>query len=143
MKASKAKLGRICFIRLAENDDLLETIKKEAEENSISSAAFILIGALKDAVLGCYKGGEYVYSHLSGPMEISSCSGNIALDEKGETVVHAHLVVSNEKAEAFGGHLMKGSHVGPTAELVLFEAEGASLRRTFDERTKLKLLDLG
>jgi hypothetical protein len=128
---------------MMENDDLLETIKKSAEDNSISSAAFILIGALKDAVLGCYKNGEYTYSHLNGPMEISSCSGNIALDENGETVVHAHLVVSNEKAEAFGGHLMKGSHVGPTAELVLFEAKGVSLRRTFDERTKLKLLKLG
>jgi predicted DNA-binding protein with PD1-like motif len=128
---------------MMENDDLLETIKKKAEENSINSAAFILIGALKDAVLGCYNKGEYSYSHFNGPMEIASCSGNIALDEKGETVVHAHLVVSNEKAEAFGGHLMKGSHVGPTAELVLFEVKGATLRRTFDERTKLKLLELG
>jgi predicted DNA-binding protein with PD1-like motif len=128
---------------MMEDEDLLETIKKSAEENGINSAAFILIGALKDAVLGCYKNGEYTYSHFNGPMEISSCSGNIALDEKGETVIHAHLVVSNEKAEAFGGHLMPGSHVGPTAELVLFEANAASLRRTFDERTKLKLLRLG
>jgi hypothetical protein len=126
-----------------EDDDLLETIKKAAEENRINSGAFILIGALKDAVLGCYKNGEYTYSHFNGPIEIASCSGNIALDENGETVVHAHLVVSNEKAEAFGGHLAKGSHVGPTAELVLFEAAGVSLRRTFDGRTKLKLLELG
>jgi hypothetical protein len=128
---------------MMEDDDLLETIKKSAEENGVNSAAFILIGALKDAVLGCYKNGEYTYSHFNGPMEISSCSGNIALDEKGEVIVHAHLVVSNEKAEAFGGHLMRGSHVGPTAELVLLEANAASLRRTFDERTKLKLLRLG
>jgi len=75
-------------------------------------------------------------------MEIASCSGNVAVDEKGEVIVHAHLVVSNEKAEAFGGHLMKGSHVGPTAELVLFEAIGADLRRTFDDKTKLRLLKL-
>jgi predicted DNA-binding protein with PD1-like motif len=140
---SKANVGRICFVRMIEDDDLLETIKKRAEENGISSAAFILIGALKDVVLGCYKKGEYTYNHLSGPMEIASCSGNIALDEKGETIVHAHIVVSNEKAEAFGGHLMKGSHVGATAELVLFEAAGASLRRVFNEKTKLKLLELG
>lgn len=138
----KANIGRICFVRMVEGDDLLETIKRSAEENDIKAGAFTSIGALKDVVLGCYKNGEYVYTRFDGPMEIASCSGNVAVDEKGEVIVHAHLVVSNEKAEAFGGHLMKGSHVGPTAELVLFEAIGADLRRTFDDKTKLRLLKL-
>jgi hypothetical protein len=128
---------------MAEGDDLLETIKKSAEQNKIKAAAFTLIGALKNVVLGCYKDGDHVYTRLGGPLEIASCLGNIAVDEKGEVAVHAHLVVSNEKAEAFGGHLVKGTHVGPTAELMLFEAAGADLRRTFDDRTKLKLLKLG
>jgi predicted DNA-binding protein with PD1-like motif len=51
--------------------------------------------------------------------------------------------VSNEKGEAFGGHLMKGSHVGPTAELMILEASGMVLQRALDEKTKLKLLKLG
>jgi len=138
----KANVGRICFVRMVEGDDLLETIKRSAEENDIKAGAFTSIGALKDVVLGCYKNGEYIYARFDGPMEIASCSGNVAVDEKGEVIVHAHLVVSNEKAEAFGGHLMKGSHVGPTAELVFFEAIGADLRRTFDDKTKLRLLKL-
>ena len=137
-----ANVGRICFVRMAEGDDLLEMIKKSAEENGIRAAAFTLIGALRDVVLGCYSNKEYVYTRLDGPLEIASCTGNIALDEKGEVVVHSHLVVSNEKGEAFGGHLMKESHVGPTAELMLFEATGIDLRRVFDDRTKLKLLKL-
>lgn len=139
----KAKVGRICFVRMAEGDDLLETIKKSAEENGIRAAAFSLIGALSSVVLGCYKNGEYIHTRLDGPLEIASCIGNIALDDKGEVVVHSHLVVSNEKAEAFGGHLMNGSHVGPTVELMLFEADDADLRRAFDDKTKLKLLKLG
>jgi hypothetical protein len=65
--------------------------------------------------------------------------GNIAVDEKGEVMIHAHVVVSNEKGEAFGGHLMKRSHVGATAELVMIEAVGVNLQRIFDEKTKLKL----
>jgi predicted DNA-binding protein with PD1-like motif len=139
----RAIVGHICFVRMAEGDDLLETIKKSAEENGIKAGVFTLIGALKNVVLGCYKSGEYISTLLEGPMEIASCNGNIAVDEKGDVTVHAHLVVSNEKAEAFGGHLMKGSHVGPTAELMLFEASDAGLRRTFDEKTKLRLLKLG
>lgn len=139
----KANLGRVCFVRMAEGDDLLETIKKSAEQNRMKAAAFTLIGALKNVVLGCYKDGDYVYTRLGGPLEIASCLGNIAVDEKGEVVVHAHLIVSNEKAEAFGGHLVKGAHVGPTAELMLFEVTGADWRKAFDEKTKLKLFKLG
>lgn len=143
MRMLKANVGRICFVRMAEGEDLLDTIKKSAEESGMKAGTFTLIGALKNVVLGCYKNGQYVYTRLEGPMEIASCTGNIAVDEKREVVVHSHLVVSNEKAEAFGGHLMKGSLVGPTAELMLVEATGADLLRMFDDKTKLKLLKLG
>ena len=139
----QAKVGKICFARFAENDDVLETIKKNAHENNVKSGALILIGALKHAVLGCYRNGQYVNTELEGHMEIASCMGNIAFDEKGETIVHAHMVVSNEKGEAFGGHLMKDCLVGPTAELVLIEAAGLKLQRALDEKTNLKLLKLG
>jgi predicted DNA-binding protein with PD1-like motif len=127
---------------MSEGDDLLETIKKSAEENGVRAAAFTLIGALKNVVLGCYKDGEYVYTRLNGPIEIASCIGNIAVDEKDDVVVHAHLVASNVKGEASGGHLMKGSIVGPTAELMVFEVTGADWRRAFDGKTKLKLFKL-
>lgn len=139
----KARIGAIYFSRLLENEDLLEAIKNRAEECKVSAGAFILIGALKKAVMGLYKAGEYKCIELDGPFEIGSCMGNIAVDEKGEVIIHAHLVVSNDKGEAFGGHLMKGSKVEPMAELMLFEAIGIDLRRSFDEKTKLKLLKLG
>jgi predicted DNA-binding protein with PD1-like motif len=138
----KADVGRICIVRLHEGTDLLETIKTSAEENGIKAGIFTLIGALRNVVMGCYKNGEYVHTRLEGPMEIASCMGNIAVDEKGEVMIHAHLVVSNEKGEAFGGHLMKGSLVEPMAELMVVEATGVDLQRVFDEKTKLKLLKL-
>jgi len=50
-------------------------------------------------------------------------------------VIHAHVIVSDAKGAAFGGHLMKDSHVCATAELVIIEALGVELRRTFDEKT--------
>jgi uncharacterized protein len=139
----EGKIGKICFARLSENDDLSESIKKAAEESGVKAGALILIGALKQAVLGCYKQGEYINTELKGHVEIASCMGNIAHDEKGETVIHAHIVVSNEKGEAFGGHMMKGCLVGPTAELVMVEATDLNLERAFDEKTKIKLLRLG
>jgi predicted DNA-binding protein with PD1-like motif len=137
------KVGRICFSRLSEGEDLAEAIKKRAEESGIKAGMFLLIGTLKEVVLGYYKDGQHQPIRLDGPLEIASCTGTIAVDEKGEVAVHAHVVVSNEKGEAFGGHLMKDSHVGIFAELALIEALGVNLQRVYDEKLKLKLLELG
>jgi predicted DNA-binding protein with PD1-like motif len=138
----EGRVGKIFFARLREDEDLAESIKRNAEESRVKAGIFMLIGALKCAVLGCYREGEYITTKLEGPLEVASCTGNIAVDEKGQTAIHAHMVVSNEKCQAFGGHLMKGCHVGPTAELVIIEAAGIDLRRRYDEKTKLKLLKL-
>ena len=139
----EGQVGRICFSRIFEDEDLVEAIKKRVEEGDVKAGVFILIGTLKKAVLGYYKGGEYKLIQLDGPLEIASCMGNIAVNEQGKIIVHPHVVVSNEKSEAFGGHLMKGSLVGATAELVVFEGVGVNLRRAFDEKNKLNLLKLG
>jgi predicted DNA-binding protein with PD1-like motif len=139
----KGQIGRICFSRIFEDEDLAEAVKKRVEESDVKAGVFILIGSLKKAVLGYYKEGEYKPVELDGPLEIASCMGNIAVNEKDEIIVHPHIVVSNEKSEAFGGHLMKGSFVGATAELVIVEGVGVKLLRAFDEKTKLNLLKLG
>jgi len=138
----EGNVGRICFYRLPENEDLTEGIKKRAEKSNIKAGMLIVIGSLKEAVLGHYKDGRYKSVHIDGPVEIASCMGNVAIDENGEVIIHAHVVVSNEEGEAFGGHLMKDSHVGVMAELVIIEAKGIILQRIFDEKTKLRPLKL-
>jgi hypothetical protein len=136
------KAGKTVFSRLLENEDLFESVKKRAEASGIRAGFFILIGTVKHVTIGFYKEGKYETIRLEGPLEVVSCTGNVAVDEKGEVMIHAHVVVSNEKGEAFGGHLMKGSEVGATAELVLVEAVGAEVHRVHDEKTKLNLLKL-
>lgn len=136
----KGKVGKTVFSRLLEDEDLAESIKRQAEMNGIEAGFFILIGSVKHATLGYYKEGKYETICLEGPLEVASCTGNVAVDEKGEVVIHAHIVVSNERGESFGGHLMKGCEVGATAELVMVEALGVKVQRVYDEKTKLKLL---
>jgi len=138
----KGNVGRICFARILEGEDLAEAIKKRAEESTIRSGMFNVIGTLKEATLGFYKEGQYQSVWVNGPLEIASCMGNVGVDAKGEVLIHAHLVVSNEKGEAFGGHLMKDSHVGAAAELVIIEATGVNLQKVFDPKTKLNLWKL-
>lgn len=138
----EGKIGRIFFSRMIEGEDLAEAIKERAEKSKVEAGLIMVIGSLKKVVLGYYREGEYKYIQLDGPLEIASCTGNIAIDEKGETIIHAHIVVTDESGKAFGGHLMRGSVVGVTAELAIIEALGLNLQRAFDEKTKLKLLKL-
>lgn len=137
------KTGKIVFSRFLEGEELAESIKRQAEINRVRAGYFIIIGSLKRVALGYYKDGKYETIRLEGPLEVASCTGNIVVDEKSEIVVHAHIVVSNEKCEAFGGHLMKGSKVGATAESVMVEAKGVDIQKVYDEKTKLKLWKLG
>jgi predicted DNA-binding protein with PD1-like motif len=139
----EGKIGKIIFSRIKTDEDLAEAIKERVEKSRVKAGVIIAIGSLKSATLGYYREGEYKYIRLDGPLEIASCMGNIAVDENSDVVVHAHVVVTNEKGEAFGGHLMKDSPVGATAELIIIEGDGINLRRVLDEKTKLKLLDLG
>lgn len=138
----EGRIGRIIFFRIKTDEDLAEAIKERAKKSDVKAGFLIAIGSLKSATIGYYKEGTYKYIHLDGPLEIASCTGNIAVDENSETIIHAHIVVTDEKGEAFGGHLMKGSPVGATAELVMIEALGANLKRFLDKATNLKLLDL-
>ncbi|NIO36336.1 DUF296 domain-containing protein [Candidatus Bathyarchaeota archaeon] len=135
----KGRIGNIHFFRLRQGEDLLEAIKSRVQKCSVRAGIFLLIGTLKNAVLGYFKEGRYIPIKLDGPLEIASCIGNVAISEKGEIMVHAHLVVADEKGGAFGGHLMNGSIVDVTAELAVIEGAGVSLTRELDEKTGLRL----
>lgn len=138
MEIHESKIGRIFFARLTEDEDLLEAITLRAKRAKITAGFFILIGALKKAKLGFYREQEYKPIEISEPVEIVSCIGNISV--KGEELmVHAHISISNEKGEAFGGHLLPGCVVSVNAELVLVEVADLRLQRVFDEKTKLHL----
>lgn len=137
------QMSRIYFARMLEDEDLLDGIKTKVEESRVNAGAFIAIGTVKNVVLGFYENGQYKYIRKDEPLEIASCVGNIAVNEQNEVIVHAHITVSDAKGAAFGGHLMKGSRVGATAELMLIETTSVALIRTLDPKTNLNLLKLG
>lgn len=139
MEMLNARTRNIAFARLAEDDELLNSVTKVAEKAKINAGFFFLIGTLKKARLGFFHEGKYETIEMNQPLEIVSCLGNISLKE-GKVFAHAHIAVSDEKARVFGGHVMPECIIGVTGELVLVEASGVRLVREFDEKTKLSLL---
>jgi predicted DNA-binding protein with PD1-like motif len=143
LNQTESKTGRTVFVRLYENDDLLNAVKKAAEENKIHVGFFFLIGTVKRAVLGFYRDCRYSQIQVAGPLEVVSCMGNISAKEDGELVAHAHIAVGNEEGQMFGGHLLPGCTVDITGELVLVETPDAKLKRAFSEKLNLHLWSLG
>ena len=141
MDVCESKIGRVVFARLSEGEDLLQSVTQIAEHANVSAGFFFLIGTLKKANLGFFRDGKYETRERDAPVEIVSCLGNISIKEE-KAFAHAHIVVSDEKANAYGGHVMPKCLIGVTGELALIETTGFRLSRRFDEKTKLFLLSM-
>jgi len=141
---AEAPVKRILFYRLRGGEDLLDAIKRRAEEGGVESGVFMAIGALRRASFGYFMGSrrEYKKIVLDRQVELLSCVGDISKREDGETVVHAHIVVGDEDGRAYGGHLMEGSIIAEMVELAILDAPNLKLKRTLDPRTGLYLLKL-
>jgi uncharacterized protein len=130
---------RILMGRLDHGADLLEEITKLCRTEKIRMGRVEAIGAVSGARLGFYNQTTRAYQFfvLEEAMEILSLSGNIS-HKDGDVMVHAHVVLSDEKGRAFGGHLAPGTTIF-ACECLVEVLDGPVLERSFDEPTGLPL----
>ncbi|MCK5240467.1 MAG: DNA-binding protein [Candidatus Thorarchaeota archaeon] len=124
-------------------EDILETLESIVLKDNITAGHLMLIGAISGATLGYFdlETQEYKTFTVDEDLEVTSCIGNIASSQDGTPVVHAHLVVADEKGTSYSGHLMKGCKVSVTIEVIITVLEG-DLKRAVDDKTGLNLLSL-
>jgi len=127
-------------LRCEAKEDLLKTLTDFAEKEKIGSASFQILGALSSARLGIFEYGKYEYVDHEGALEIAAGVGNVSVKE-GKPFVHCHLMLSDHKGTVFGGHLMEGCIVHPTAEIHLQVLKG-EVKRRLDVDTGLWILDI-
>ncbi|NEX11592.1 MAG: DNA-binding protein [Prosthecochloris sp.] len=128
--------------KLGRGDDLLEAISLICRENNIRLGRVEAIGAVEKAVLGYYhqQNRAYEFFSLDTPHEITSLMGNISLRD-GEPMVHAHVMLSDEKGMVHGGHLAPGTIVF-ACELIIEAFDGPELNRGMDKETGLPLWNM-
>ncbi len=116
-------------IRLQPGQDLRREIEQFAKRENLQ-AGFIAtcVGSLDRTALRLANQKEV--TTFSGYMEIVSLVGTLSPDG-----VHLHLSVADETGKMFGGHLVPGSRVYTTAELVLGEARELQFHRVIDPAT--------
>ena len=128
------------IFRICPGEDLWETIQNKALENGPASHSVVTcVGSLtvcKIRLAGATPTNQNTMT-IDGPLEIVSLTGTIIQDR-----AHLHISVSDKEGKVLGGHLMKGSIVDTTAEVVLADLSscGYVLTRELDDKTGFREL---
>jgi len=133
--------SEIMILRINKGSKIVKSIVDFCSKNEIDGAWVTGLGAVSKATVGLYdletKG--YHKKDLKGPFEIASLVGNVGVARK-KTRAHIHVVLTDKKMKAFGGHLDEAV-VAATCEVKL-EILEVELTRKHDEEIGLDLINL-
>ncbi|MGM0771669.1 MAG: PPC domain-containing DNA-binding protein [Halobacteriota archaeon] len=134
MEYSKGNIGRVFTVRIDTGEDLLEELEGLSEKEEITSAFFILLGAVSRAnlVAGPKENAippEPVWVNYSEPHEVIG-TGNI-FSEEGEPKIHLHTAAGR------GDHVNVGCLRGESEafmvlEVFIMEISGIDAKRVFN-----------
>jgi predicted DNA-binding protein with PD1-like motif len=126
---------------LESGEEAMEQLLAFAKSLNLSASQFSAIGAFSDTTLGFFDFSikDYKKNRFDQQMEVVSLVGDITM-YKNEYKVHGHVVLGNEKGNAFGGHLVRGI-VHPTLEIILNESP-LYLKREMDEKSGIPLIKI-
>lgn len=122
-----------CF-RLRPGQDLKKELLFYAQTHHIHAGVILsAVGSLNKAHIRLSGGKETV--EFNGPFEIVSLTGTLSAES-----LHMHLSFSDFEGRVHGGHLMDGSTVFTTVEILIQENQDLVFDRKFDEETGYKEL---
>lgn len=132
--ASHSSALRVHALRLGPGMDLRGELQRFALTRNVR-AGFIItcVGSLSLARLRLAGGAGA--STFEGKFEIVSLVGTLSGDG-----LHLHIAVADSEGTTVGGHLLDGSSVYTTAEIVVGEAEGLHFTRALDAETGFREL---
>lgn len=136
------KSGTNHLIKVEPGERIVESLHSICAEKGIRSGRVSAIGAATDVVIGYFDmdRNEYLKRTFADNYEVIGISGNVATVD-GAPFAHLHILIGDADYRVFGGHLFEGT-VTITLEVTISEVP-SSWERTIDERTGLKLWDLG
>ena len=127
---------KIYALRLHPGDDLKIKLADFVKEKKIQAGYIITcVGSLNKATLRLANKNET--QTWKEHFEITSLTGTLSPDGN-----HLHISLANKEGATIGGHLMDGSIIFTTAEIIIGEAPDLSFKREFDSVTTLKELKI-
>ncbi|MCI8810015.1 MAG: DNA-binding protein [Oscillibacter sp.] len=148
LQMAEGRLGRVIAVRLRPGTDVLPGLEEACKRARINNGVIVsIIGSLSevrfcDPIEIAGKRAKYGYGdplQLEGPIELTSASGIICHDDEGVTNLHVHVTLSDKDGNAYGGHLVNGTKVLLTTDVVIAEIEGVVMGRKFDEELEVPI----
>jgi predicted DNA-binding protein with PD1-like motif len=126
----------------ATGDEAIAGLTAFAKEKRLAASHFTAIGGFQEATIGYFELEKKDYKKIpvQEQVEVLSLVGDIALTEKGEPKIHAHVVLGRSDGTTRGGHLVE-ARVRPTLEVMLVDSP-RHLRRKHDPHSGLALIEL-
>ena len=147
-ESAEGKLKRVIAIRLHPGTDVLLGLTEACKNYNISNGVILSaigslngvhycnVEALPDKKAGYGYGGEL---YLDGPIELTSASGIICHDDDNNINLHVHINLSDKYGNAHGGHLVEGTKVLLTTDVIIGEIEGIIMARKFNTELEVPL----
>lgn len=134
VRAGEVVMGKGGF-----GEDLLEQITGVCRAAGITLGRVEALGAVQKARVGYYNqtSRQYDFLEFDRDLELTALVGNVSLKD-GQPMVHAHVTLSDDEGNAYGGHLVQGTVIF-ACEFVIQQLHGEALVRGFDEDTGLPL----
>ena len=123
--------------RLEPGADLRKSINAGCRERDVAAGVILTcVGSLRTAVL---RFADQRHSdRVEGPFEILALSGTLS----GDGGCHLHIALGDAHGATVGGHLMDGSIVHTTAEVVVCALSGLAFSREQDPQTGYRELKI-
>jgi len=136
---NNVRVSRILMGRLPYGADILDELSDICIKERINLGWVQALGAVQRARLAFYNQQTYEYQFLDfdGPLEIASLVGNVSVRDN-QPFIHAHVTLTDEKGNGYGGHLALGTVVF-ACEFILQVVDGPTLKRSYDVPTGLHL----
>ena len=101
--------------RLKPGQELFQAIEEIVVRHNIEAGTIVsLVGSVNEAALRFSDSPDATV--VAGPLEIVSVTGTVA-----KSSCHIHLAVADKEGTTYGGHLMHGSTVYTTVELIIID----------------------
>ncbi|NEZ56182.1 PCC domain-containing protein [Adonisia turfae] len=119
----------VIAIRLKPGEDLKQSLLRYCIDQKIDAAYMLsCVGSLRKAAIRFANQPEGTV--FEQPLEIVSLEGTLS-----QYGVHLHIAVSDSEGQVIGGHLMDGSNIYTTAEIILGIVPNAIFKREIDPLT--------
>lgn len=153
-RSGLGRFGRVLVIRLGPGEDLLGGLDREVAASGIG-AGVILSGLASLHHLRVRNITRFPerwpitpdmreVTTIPGPLEVLSMQGTLTPTPDGGSFTHCHVEVSlgSPPAATHGGHLIEGTTVATTAEIVVAELVDLAVARIHDPETEALEIDV-